>query len=169
MFKVFVQYPTFDEEFEVVRKTTSIETDDIKPVLEADEITELQKIVRQVPTSDHVTRYALALVRQTRIDQKKGIPEFVKEYVSWGAGPRAVQYLILGGKARALLNGRTHVTCEDIQALAKPVLRHRLVMSFLAESEGFTPDILIEKLLESTPVKEDDLFRDPRFQSLFAS
>ncbi|GHT17705.1 ATPase AAA [Planctomycetales bacterium] len=168
MFKVFVKYPTFEEEFEVVRKTTSLETDEIKPVLEASEITELQKIVRQVPTSDHVTKYALALVRQTRVDQKNGIPDFVHEYVSWGAGPRAVQYLILGSKARALLNGRSHVICEDIQALAKPVLRHRLVMSFLAESEGFTPDTLIDKLLDSTPIKEDELFRDPRFQSLFA-
>jgi MoxR-like ATPase len=168
MFKVFVKYPSFEEEFEVVRKTTSLETDEIKPVLEADEITELQKIVRQVPTSDHVTKYALALVRQTRVDQKKGIPDFVQEYVSWGAGPRAVQYLILGGKARALLNGRSHVICEDIQALAKPVLRHRLVMSFLAESEGFTPDTLINKLLDSTPTKEDELFRDPKFQTLLA-
>jgi MoxR-like ATPase len=169
MFKVFVQYPTFEEEFEVIRKTTSIETDHIQPVLEASEIEELQKIVRQVPTGDHVTRYALALVRQTRVNEKKGIPEMVREYVSWGAGPRAVQYLILGGKARALLHGRTHVICEDIQMLAKPVLRHRLVMSFLAESEGLTSDILIEKLLEATPTNENELFRDPRFQSLFAS
>ncbi|MDR2704362.1 MAG: MoxR family ATPase [Planctomycetaceae bacterium] len=169
MFKVFVRYPTFEEEFEVVRKTTSIETDHIQPVLEASEIEELQKIVRQVPTGDHVTRYALALVRQTRVNEKKGIPEIVREYVSWGAGPRAVQYLILGGKARALLHGRTHVICEDIQMLAKPVLRHRLVMSFLAESEGLTSDILIEKLLETTPTSEDELFRDPRFQNLFAS
>ncbi|MDR0335827.1 MAG: AAA family ATPase [Planctomycetaceae bacterium] len=169
MFKVFVQYPTFEEEFEIVQKTTSLETDAIYPILEATEIEELQKMVRQVPTGDHVTRYALALVRQTRVNEKKGIPEMVREYVSWGAGPRAVQYLILGGKARALLHGRTHVMCEDIQALAKPVLRHRLVMSFLAESDGFTPDILVEKLLESTPLNEDELFRDPRFQSLFAS
>jgi MoxR-like ATPase len=169
MFKVFVQYPTFEEEFEVVRKTTSIETDNIQPVLEASEIEELQKIVRQVPTGDHITRYALALVRQTRVNEKKGIPEIVREYVSWGAGPRAVQYLILGGKARALLHGRTHVICEDIQMLAKPVLRHRLVMSFLAESDGFTSDNLIEKLLETTPTNENELFRDPRFQTLFTS
>ncbi|MDR2441775.1 MAG: MoxR family ATPase [Planctomycetaceae bacterium] len=169
MFKVFVRYPTFEEEFEIVQKTTSVETDNIQPVLEATEIEELQKIVRQVPTGDHITRYALALVRQTRVNEKKGIPEIVREYVSWGAGPRAVQYLILGSKARALLCGRTHVICEDIQALAKPVLRHRLVMNFLAESEGLTPDILTEKLLESTPISEDELFRDPRFQSLFAS
>ncbi len=168
MFKVFVQYPSFDEEFEIVQKTTSMETDDIVPVLNADEIVELQKIVRQVPVADSVVRYALALVRQTRVDQKKGIPDFVQEYVSWGAGPRAVQYLILGGKARALLSGRSHVTLEDIQSLVKPVLRHRLVMSFLAESEGMTADKLIEKLVEITPLKDDDLYRDPRFQSLFA-
>ena len=169
MFKVFVQYPSFDEEFEVVRKTTSLETSDIRPVLKAEEIIELQKTVRQVPTSDHVTRYALALVRQTRVDQKKGIPDIVQQYVAWGAGPRAVQYLVLGGKARALLLGRSHVTTEDIQALAKPVLRHRLVMNFLAESEGFSADALVEKLLDETPTKEDELFRDPRFQSLFAA
>ncbi|HBT75563.1 MAG TPA: AAA family ATPase, partial [Planctomycetaceae bacterium] len=132
MFKVFVRYPSFDEELEVVRKTTSLETDEIVPVLGAGEILELQKIVRQVPVSDHVARYALSLVRQTRVDQKKGIPEIVQEYVSWGAGPRAVQFLILGGKARALLNGRSHVTTDDIKALIKPVLRHRIVMSFLA-------------------------------------
>jgi len=174
MFKVFVNYPSFEEEFEVVRKTTSLEERDIQPVLKAEEIIELQKIVRQVPTSDHVMRYALALVRQTRVDQagvdrKGGIPDIVLQYVMWGAGPRAVQYLVLGGKARALLHGRSHVICEDIQALAKPVLRHRLVMSFLAESEGFTPDMLIERLLAETPTKEDELFRDPRFQSLFAA
>ena len=174
MFKIFVKYPSFDEEFEIVRMTTSLVADEIRPVLKADEMMELQKIVRQVPTSDHVTRYALALVRQTRvdqvgIDQKGGIPNIVQQYVSWGAGPRAVQYLVLGGKARALLLGRSHVICEDIQALAKPVLRHRLVMSFLAESEGYTADMLIEKLLEETPTKEDDLMRDPRFQNLFVA
>jgi MoxR-like ATPase len=174
MFKVFVKYPSFEEEFEIVRKTTSLDTGNIRPVLTAEEIIELQKMVRQVPTSDHVTRYALALVRQTRVDQAqenqhRGIPEIVQQYVAWGAGPRAVQYLVLGGKARALLYGRSHVICEDIQALAKPVLRHRLVMNFLAESEGFSADTLIEKLLEETPTKEDELFRDPRFQSLFAA
>ena len=114
-------------------------TDTIEPVLTGGEILELQRIVREVPVSDHVIRYALALVRQTRVGEP-GVPDFVSEQLSWGAGPRAVQFLILGGKARALLHGRTHVTCEDIQALAKPVLRHRLVLSFTAESEGVTPD-----------------------------
>jgi len=168
MFKVFVEYPSFDEEFEIVRRTTAIVTDEIRPVLSGKEILALQQIVRQVPASDHAMRYALALVRQTRVDQKKGIPEIVRDYVSWGAGPRAVQFLILGSKARALLCGRTYVTCEDIKTLAKPVLRHRLVMSFLAESEGVISDDIVQKLLETTPMSEDELFRDARFQSLFA-
>ena len=167
MFKVFVEYPSFDEEFEIVRRTTAIETDEIRPVLTGAEILSLQQIIRQVPASEHAMRYALVLVRQTRVNQQKGIPEIVRDYVSWGAGPRAVQFLILGAKARALLCGRTYVTCEDIKTLAKPVLRHRLVMSFLAESEGVTPDDIVQKLLETTPMSEDELFRDARFQSLF--
>ncbi|MGL6195302.1 MAG: AAA family ATPase, partial [Thermoguttaceae bacterium] len=169
MFKVFVKYPSFDEEFEIVKRTTALETDEITPVLSSNEILMLQQIVRQVPVSDHAMRYALALVRQTRTDEKKGIPDVVRDYVSWGAGPRAVQFLVLGAKARALLNARTYVTCEDIKMLAKPVLRHRLVLSFLAESEGITPDAVIEKLLDITPMSEDELNRDVRFQSLFAS
>ncbi|MEN6459243.1 MAG: MoxR family ATPase [Thermoguttaceae bacterium] len=167
MFKVFVRYPSFNEEFEVVRRTTSIVSDSITPVLTAAEILDLQHVVRQVPVADHVIRYALALVRQTRV-QEAGVPDFVQEQLSWGAGPRAVQFLILGGKARALLQGRTHVTCEDIQTLAKPVLRHRLVLSFTAESEGVTPDQLVEQIVSVTPIREDELTRDPRFQTMFA-
>ncbi len=167
MFKVFVRYPSFEEEFEVVRRTTSVATEKIEPVLNAREIVELQQIVRQVPASDHAMRYALALVRQTRVDQKKGIPEIVRDYVSWGAGPRAVQFLILGAKARALFDGRTFVTCEDVKSLAKPVLRHRLVLGFLAESEGLSPDAVIDSLLDTTPTNEGDLLNDPRFKNLF--
>jgi MoxR-like ATPase len=168
MFKVFVRYPNFDEEFEVVRRTTSAQSDAIEPVLTAEEILDLQRIVRQVPVSDHVIRYALALVRQTRV-REPGVPEFVEEQLSWGAGPRAVQFLVLGAKARALLQGRTHVACEDIQALAKPVLRHRLVLSFTAESEGVTPDGVIDRVLAMTPAREDELTANPRFQKMFAS
>ena len=97
------------------------------------------------------------------------MPDFVADQLSWGAGPRAVQFLVLGAKARALLQGRTHVTCEDIQALAKPVLRHRLVLSFTAESEGIAADDLIERILAITPTREDELTRDARFQKIFAS
>jgi MoxR-like ATPase len=168
MFKVFVRYPSFDEEFEVARRTTTTLADLVEPVLAADEILELQRLVRQVPVSDHIIRYALALVRQTRV-REVGVPDFVEEQLSWGAGPRAVQFLILGAKARALLQGRTHVTCGDVQALAKPVLRHRLVLSFTAESEGVTPDDLIERIVAITPTREDELTADSRFQSMFAS
>ncbi|NLF71148.1 MAG: MoxR family ATPase [Candidatus Anammoximicrobium sp.] len=168
MFKVFVKYPTFEEEFEVARRTTAVQADDIQPVLSDEDILDLQRMVREVPVTDHVIRYALSLVRQTRIGYP-GTPEFVDETLAWGAGPRAVQYLILGGKARALLQGRTHVSTEDIQALAKPVLRHRLVLNFAAESEGKTPDELVDRLVSMTPTKEDELTKDARFQKIFAS
>jgi MoxR-like ATPase len=168
MFKVFVKYPSFDEEFEVARRTTSPQTDTVEAVLSAEDILELQRIVRSVPISPHLIRYTLSLVRQTRV-REAGVPEFVEEQLSWGAGPRAVQYLILGAKARTLLHGRTHVTVEDIQALAKPVLRHRLVMSFTAESEGITADQVIDRILAITPAKEDELTRDERFQKILAS
>ncbi len=168
MFKVFVKYPNFNEEFEVARRTTAIQADDIHPVLSGEEILELQRTVREVPVTDHVIRYALSLVRQTRVGEP-GVPDFVEEMIGWGAGPRAVQFLILGGKARALLQGRSHVSTDDIQALAKPVLRHRLVVNFAAESEGITADDVVEKLLEVTPTKEDELTSDARFQTIFAS
>ena len=168
MFKVFVRYPSFQEEFEVARRTTSTMVDNIQPVLTAAEILELQRIVRRVPVSDHVIRYALSLVRQTRV-REAGVPDFVEDQLNWGAGPRAVQFLILGAKSRALLQGRTHVTCEDVRALAKPVLRHRLVLSFTAESEGVTPDDLIERIVSVTPTREDELTNDARFQKIFAS
>ena len=168
MFKIFVDYPSFDEEFEVARQTTTATTNEVETVLTAEEIVSLQQVVREVPVSDHVIRYALSLVRQTRIGHP-GIPEFVSDSIAWGAGPRAVQFLILGGKARALLHGRTHVSTEDIQALAKPVLRHRIVVNFAAESDGVTSDDVIQQLVEVTPSKEDELTNDARCQKIFAS
>ncbi|MEO1528577.1 MAG: MoxR family ATPase [Planctomycetota bacterium] len=168
MFKVYVEYPTFDEEFEVARRTTGTSAPDVTPVLDAEEIERLQELVRRVPVSDHVVRYALSLVRQTRVGDP-GVPDFVDELVGWGAGPRAVQFLILGGKARALLEGRFHVSIEDIQKLAKPVLRHRMVVNFAAESEGVTSDNVIDRIVAATPDSEDELSRDARFQKIFAS
>ena len=168
MFKVFVNYPTFQDEFEVARRTTAIQTDTIQPVLSGPEIIELQRTVREVPVSDHIIRYALSLVRQTRVGQA-GVPDFVGDQIGWGAGPRAVQFLILGGKARALLKGRTHVTTDDIQALARPVLRHRIVVNFAAQSDGITADKIIDRLIASTPTKEDELTSDARFKKIFAS
>ena len=168
MFKVFVQYPSFSEEFEIAQRTTGTTTSDVEPILTASEIIALQKSVREVPLSDHIARYAIAIVRQTRVGGD-GVPDFVADQLAWGAGPRAVQYLILGCKARALLQGRSHVTIEDVQALAAPVLRHRIVVGFAAESEGVTADSIIKQLIETTPAHEDELTRDPRFQTIFAS
>jgi MoxR-like ATPase len=168
MFKVYVEYPSFDEEFEVARRTTGTATGQVHPVLGAEEILRLQRLVRQVPVSDHVVRYALSLVRQTRVGSD-GVPDFVDDLVGWGAGPRAVQFLILGGKARALLQGRFHVQVEDIQELAKPVLRHRMVVNFAAESDGITSDEVVERIIAATPTTEDELSRDARFQKIFAS
>jgi MoxR-like ATPase len=168
MFKVLVTYPSFDEEFEVARRTTSTIEGDVKAVLSPEEIIHLQELVRQVPISDHLVRYALALVRQTRV-REPGAADFAREQLAWGAGPRAVQFLILGAKARALVRGRAHVSVEDIQSLARPVLRHRLVVNFAAESDGISSDHIIERLLKTTPTHEDELLHDDRFQKIFAS
>ena len=168
MFKIFVNYPTFKDEFEIARRTTTSTSAEISPVLTGDQILELQRLVRRVPVTDHVLHYTLALVRQTRLNQP-GAPKFIKEWLSWGAGPRAVQNLVLGGKARALLFGRTHVQTEDIQALALPVLRHRILTNFTAASEGITTDKVIERLLQETPSKEGELTKDERFKKIFAA
>jgi MoxR-like ATPase len=168
MFKVFVNYPSFREEFEIARRTTALIMEDISAVLSGERILELQQLVRRVPVTDHVIQFTLALVRQTRLSEP-GAPKFVRDWLSWGAGPRAVQYLILGGKARALLHGRAHVQCEDIQALALPVLRHRILTNFTAASEGVTPDMVIQKLIKETPSREGELTRDERFKKIFAT
>jgi MoxR-like ATPase len=168
MFKVFVKYPKFEEEFEIARRTTALQMEEVSPVLSGEQILELQTLVRKVPVSDHVIRYTLALVRQTRIGEP-GVPKFIRDWLSWGAGPRAVQNLILGGKARALLFGRVHVQTDDIQALAYPVLRHRILTNFTAASEGVSSDVVIKKLLEETPDKDSELTRDERFKKIFAS
>ena len=106
-----------------------------------------------MPVPPHVIRYCLNLVRATRVTEE-GAPDFVKEWVSWGAGPRAVQYLIIGGKARAALDGRTFVTTDDVRSVAYPVLRHRVITNFTAESEGITPDRVVDKLLETIPEQD---------------
>ncbi|MFY9253935.1 MAG: MoxR family ATPase [Fuerstiella sp.] len=168
MFKVFVTYPTFEEERQIARQTTSDFRHTVEPVLSAEQVMELQHVVRQVPVSDHVVNYALALVRQTRVGQP-GAPDWINEWLAWGAGPRAMQNLLLGGKARALLHGRTHVSTEDIKALAGPVLRHRITPNFTAESEGITSDKVIERLIQETPDKESELTSDPRLGKIFAA
>lgn len=168
MFKVFVKYPTFEEERQIARQTTSDVDVEIKPVLTAEQVIEIQHVVRQVPVTDHVINYALALVRQTRVGEP-GAPDWINEWLAWGAGPRAMQNLLVGGKARALLHGRTHVSTDDIKALAAPVMRHRITPNFTAESEGITSDKVVERLIAETPDKESTLTSDPRLGKIFAA
>ncbi|HAE37706.1 MAG TPA: AAA family ATPase [Candidatus Riflebacteria bacterium] len=148
MFNVRMEYPPTEEEVSMVRATTGGVTVNLTPALEQKRILELQEIVRRVPVSDRVIRYAVAIAEATRPGRDNS-PAFVNDFVTWGAGPRASQYLILGSKARAVLQGRFYVACEDIRALAFAVLRHRIMLNFNAEAEGITPDTIIEKILKS--------------------
>lgn len=148
MFNTFVDYPEEDEEFDIVRRTTADITTTITPTLTGERILALQKIVRRVPAADHVVRYAMKLVRLTR-PHKGDAPQFIRDYVNWGAGPRASQFLVLGAKARAVLNGRFHAGIEDVRAIAHPVLRHRIVTNFNAEAEGIKTDDIIRRLIET--------------------
>ena len=148
MFNIRVDYPTEDEEMLIMKMTTATYKPDVKEVLTGEQILALQDIVRKVPVSDEMIEYAVDLARATRINESDA-PDFVKQWVGWGAGPRASQYLILGAKARAVLLGRYHVDLEDIRSVAVPVLRHRVLTNFSAEAEGITSDTIIEKLLEA--------------------
>jgi MoxR-like ATPase len=156
MFNINVGYPTEDEEFQIVRLTTQSRKIDLQHILSGEEVMQLQEIVRKVPVADHVIRYALQFSRLTRKTEGGNIPQFVSEYVSWGAGPRASQYLILAGKARALLKGRYHVSTEDIRQVALPVLRHRIVTNFNAEAEGMKSDTIVRRLIEHIPRQQYD-------------
>jgi len=153
MFKIFVDYPSYQEEFKIAEVTTAKFSTAVDSVMNAEEVLKLQDIVRRVPVAPRVIHYALNLVRATRVTETD-VPGFVKEWVSWGAGPRAVQYLLLGGKARAALDGRAFVNTDDVRAVAHPVLRHRVITNFNAESEGITSDKVVDRLLEA--VEETD-------------
>ncbi|HTW94627.1 MAG TPA: MoxR family ATPase [Tepidisphaeraceae bacterium] len=155
MFNINVGYPTEDEEFQIVQLTTAGRKVDLGHVLSGDEVLALQEIVRKVPVADHVIRYALQFTRLTRRTEGN-CPDFVNEFVGWGAGPRASQYLILAGKARALLKGRYHVSTDDIRNVALPVLRHRIVTNFNAEAEGMRSDEIVRKLIEFIPRQQYD-------------
>lgn len=154
MFKVFVKYPSYDEEFQIAATTTADIETDVDQVLTGEEILRLQHLVRRVPVAPHVIHYALRFVRATRV-LEDDCPEFIKESISWGAGPRGVQNLLLGAKARAVLEGRTYATTEDVRAVARPVLRHRVITNFSAESSGVTSDDVINQLLSEIPERSD--------------
>jgi MoxR-like ATPase len=150
IFLVRVNYPSRQEEREIVARTTGTFGAEIQPVIDGETILALQKVVRKVPVPDHVMDFVLDIVRYTRPKTDEA-PAFVKELIDWGAGPRACQNLVLAGKVRAVLQGRFHVTDDDIEALAKPVLRHRIVPTFNAEAEGITADDIIERILKTVP------------------
>jgi MoxR-like ATPase len=150
MFMVTVGYPEKLEELEVLKRTTGESEARVERVLSAEDVIGFQNLVRRVPVGDHVYEFALSIVRATR-PSEPGASDFVRHWVSWGAGPRAGQFLILAGKARALMQGRLHVTTQDIEAAAPAVLRHRLVTSFNAEAEGVTVEQIIDKILTLIP------------------
>jgi MoxR-like ATPase len=150
MFNIIVDYPDEDEEFRIVEMTTTTHQPQLSRVLSATDILEMQDIVRKVPVAPYVIRYAMKFTRLTRKD-KGEVPDFVKEYVTWGAGPRASQFLVLAAKARAVLHGRYYVSCEDIRAVAPAVLRHRIITNFNAEAEGIKPDEIVRRLANIIP------------------
>jgi len=156
MFNIRIEYPSEEEELEIIRRTTSAHEAHVGAALTGADVKRVQDLVRQTPVADHVARYALRLVRATRVrdhgpDDPK--PEIVRDYLAWGAGPRASQFLILGAKANAILRGRFHVTPEDIRAIAKPVLRHRVITNFNAEADNVTTDDVIDRLLADIPIE----------------
>jgi MoxR-like ATPase len=155
MFNVVVSYLSEDDEVTVVTETTGVGRPQHERVLNGDDILEFQQIVRQVLVSDDVARYAVRLVDASR--PGRGGPDYIDKWVKWGAGLRASQSLILGGKARALMQGRYHVSVKDIQALARPILRHRIITNFYAESEHVNSDGIVERLLDSVPAPKSGL------------
>ncbi len=156
MFETVIDYLPEEDEVTVTRSTTSIPPDAIMPVVSREEILAFQQVVRRVPVADAVVRYAVRLVRLTR-PTTEGAPDFVRQWLQYGASVRAAQSLVLGGKARALLQGRGHVTFDDMRALARPVFRHRLLRNFQAQSERITTDSLVAKLLDFVPLPKSGL------------
>jgi MoxR-like ATPase len=152
MFEIIIEHPPESEELEVVRSTTTLQDYRFEHVVTGPDIISFQRLVRKVPVSDAVLRYALALVRASRPSTNGDSPAFIREWVQFGASVRAAQYLTLGAKARALTQGRSHVEFDDIRALAHPVLRHRILTNFHAESERVTTDQIIDQLLAAVPV-----------------
>jgi len=167
MFKVFVRYPRYEEEYRIAETTTAVHDPQVDSILHAEDILQLQQLVRKVPAAPHVIHFALRLVRATRVGEET-VPDFISETVSWGAGPRGVQYLLLGGKARAVLQGRYFVSTDDVKAVAHPVLRHRVITNFSAESAGITPDKVIDRLLNEVPDRHTDDEIAPELVRAFA-
>ena len=160
MFTVSVGYPSEEDEYRIIEATTSASRPQLNRVVGGEELMEMQRLVRKVPAAGFVIRYAMKLARLTRPGSQDGepaapdVPEFVKKYVTWGAGPRAGQNLILAAKARAILRGEIYVSCDDIADVAPSILRHRLIPNFAAQSEGVTSDDITRMILEKIPKDE---------------
>lgn len=146
MFNVWVDYPSFSEEMAIVKATTSDQTVSLQRIVDGDQIMQYQDLIRRIPVADNVLEYAVRLVGKTRVNDEAA-PKITKDYITWGAGPRASQYLIIGAKCHAALNGKYSPDIEDVKAVAKPILRHRLVRNYRAEAEGYSMDRIIEELL----------------------
>ncbi|WP_145223398.1 AAA family ATPase [Gimesia alba] len=168
LMKIIVKYPTRDEERLIYKTVTGDDLVEPEATLTGEEVLELQHLVRRVPISDFLVDYTMDLIRATRRDSEDA-PEFINRWVLWGAGPRGGQSLILAAKARAALYGRPEVTVEDLQAVAKSVLRHRIVLSYNAESEGQTADTVIEKLIEETPLHQSAAGKDGQYERILKS
>jgi len=166
MFKILVSYPSWEEEYEVMQLASRVDEPEVAPVLGAQEILALQRLVRRVPIADHVVHHAMRLARSTRVGEEGGTPQFVRQWIRWGIGPRACQFMILAGKARAVLHGRPYVSVEDINAVAKPVMRHRLLTTFTATSEGVTPDAIVERLIQLADSEKGPLASDERIRKI---
>ena len=154
MLNINIDYPTRDEEIRIVKATTVENLPEPNTIIDGSHILMVQKIVRRVPVSDHVLEYVADIVRATRPGSTES-PQFIKDWVEWGAGPRAAQYLVLGAKARAVMEGRFNVSCADVRSVAHPVLRHRVITNFNAESEGVGVEEVIDSLLKSVPEPDE--------------
>ncbi|MDG1146798.1 MAG: AAA family ATPase, partial [Crocinitomicaceae bacterium] len=146
MFNVWVDYPKYEEELAIVKSTTNDSTVSLNQMLNAESITKYQELIRRIPVADNVLEYAVKLVGKTRANDNTA-PQLTKDFITWGAGPRASQYLIIGAKCHAAINGKYSPDIEDVKAVAKPILRHRLVKNYRAEAEGYSMDRIIEELL----------------------
>jgi MoxR-like ATPase len=164
MMKILVPYPTWDEEFAIMQHDAQDPREPVA-VMAEQQILALQRAVHAVPAADHIVQYAIRLARRTRVGEEE-VPAFIREWVRWGIGPRACQHMIRCARARALLHGRPYVAVEDIDALAAPVMRHRLVTTFTAASEGVTPDRVIAELIRTTPARKGPLSDDAAVQQV---
>jgi len=165
MFNIFVDYPSDEEEMMIMKMTTATYKGAVDHVLDGARIQRLQELVRKVPISEHVIKYAMQFARLTRLNNPQA-PDFVRKYLAWGAGPRASQYMILGAKARAVLSGRYYVSGDDIRAVVHPVLRHRIIPNFAAEAEGINSNVVIDKLVEMIPRAESEVMADARLPNV---